>query len=99
MTIKLSFLGGDYMIPVCRDEISTCPAGTDFTPRLHVEIKFCPGNGEQFSTWHLFRFVYIFFEFFFVSMSVYEIENPKISIDLKMFCLSCLVSSGVYSFS
>ena len=61
---------------VCRDEISTRPAGADFTLRLHVEIKFHPGKAGQFSTWHLFRFVYIFFEFFFVSMSVYEIENP-----------------------
>ena len=25
------------MIPACRDEISTCPAETDFTLRLHVE--------------------------------------------------------------
>ena len=32
-------LGGDYMIQACRDEISTRPAETDFTLRLHVEIK------------------------------------------------------------
>ena len=63
------------MIPVFRDEISTCPAGTDFTLRLHVEMKFCPGKAGQFFTWHLFRFVCIFFEFFFVRMSVYKVEN------------------------
>ena len=28
------------MIPVCRDEIATGPAGADFTLRLHAEIKF-----------------------------------------------------------
>ena len=87
------------MIPVCRDEISLRPAGTDFTLRLHVEIKFRPGKERQFSTWHLLRFVCIFFEFFFVVMSVYEIENPWIFIDIKFFCLSCLVFSCVYSFS
>ena len=73
---ELELLGGDYMIPVCRDEISPRPAGTDLTLRLHVEIKFRPGKAGQFSTWHLFRFVCNFFEFFFVNMSVYEIENP-----------------------
>ena len=52
------FLVGDYIIPVCRDEISPRPAGTDLTLRLHVvEIKFRSGRAEQFSTWHLFRFV------------------------------------------
>ena len=74
-------LGGDYIIPVCRDEISPHPAGTDITLRLHVEIKFRPGKAGQFSTWHLFRFLCNFFEFFFVNMSLYEIENPYISID------------------
>ena len=58
-----SFLGGDYMIPACRDEISTGPAETDFTLRLHVEIKFRPGKAEQFSTWYLIRFGCIFFGF------------------------------------
>ena len=68
-------LGGDYMIPVCRDEISLRPAGIDLTLQLHVEIKFCPSKAGQFSICHLFRFVCNFFEFFFVIMSVYEIEN------------------------
>ena len=45
------FEGGDYMIPVCQDEISARPAGTDFTLRLYVEIKFRPGKAGQFSTW------------------------------------------------
>ena len=43
-------LGGDYMIPVCRDEISTRPAGTDFTLRLHGKTKFHPDKAGQFST-------------------------------------------------
>ena len=34
------------------------------------KVNFVP-EVEQFSTWHLF-----FFEFSFVSMSVYKIENP-----------------------
>ena len=55
------------MILVCRDEISPRPAGADLTLRLHVEIKFRPGKAGQFSTW---------LEFFFVNLSVYEIENP-----------------------
>ena len=38
------FLGGDYMIPACRVEISTRPAETDFTLQLHVEIKLRPGK-------------------------------------------------------
>ena len=29
---------GDYMIPVCPDEISTCPAGADLTVLLNGEI-------------------------------------------------------------
>ena len=69
-------LGGDYMIPVCQNEISTRPAGTDFILQLHAEIKFRPGKAGQFSTWYLFRFACIFCEFFIVSISVYEIENP-----------------------
>ena len=75
------------MIPVCRDETSPRPAGTDLTLRLHVEIKFRPGMAGQFSTRHLFRFVCNFFEFFSVTISVYEIENALISFDLIFFCL------------
>ena len=69
------------MIPVCLDKISRIPAGTDLTLRLYVEIKFRPGKTGQFSTRHLLRFVCNFFEFFFVTISVYEIENPLTSID------------------
>ena len=61
-------LGGDYMNPVCRDKISTGPAGTGFKLQLHGEIKFHPSKAGQLSTWYLFRFVYIFFQVFFVSM-------------------------------
>ena len=42
------------MIPVCRDEIPTHPAGTDFTLRLHGEINFHPGKAGQVTTWCLF---------------------------------------------
>ena len=68
-----NYLDGDYTIPVCRDEILTRAAGTDLTLRLHVQ--FCTGKVGQFSTWYLFRFPWIFCQFFFVSMPVYEIEN------------------------
>ena len=35
---RASELGGDYMILVCRDQISIRPAGSDFTLRLHGGI-------------------------------------------------------------
>ena len=60
-TFLVLTVGGDYMIPICRDEISTRPAGTDFTLRLHWGIKLHPGKVGQFSTWYLFRSAYIFF--------------------------------------
>ena len=41
-------LGGDYMIPVCRDEISARLAGTDFTLQLHGETKFHPDKAVRF---------------------------------------------------
>ena len=48
----------DYMILlVCRDEISTRPAWTDFTLRLYGEIKFYLGKMGQFPSWYLFKFV------------------------------------------
>ena len=70
-----------------QDEISPRPAGTDLRVRLRVEVKFRPDKAGQFSIWHLFRFVYNFFEFFFVTMSVYETENAWISIDFNFFLL------------
>ena len=73
------------MIPVCWDEISSRPAGTNLTIRLHEEIKFCRSKAGEFSTWHFLRFVCNFFPFFFVIMWVYEIENPYISTDLQFF--------------
>ena len=42
--------GGDYMILFCKDEISTRPAGTNFTLRLPGEISFHPGKGSRFPT-------------------------------------------------
>ena len=59
------------MIPVCRDEISPRLTEADLTLTLHVKIK-----AGQFCTWLLFKFVWNSFEIFFVTMSVYEIENP-----------------------
>ena len=52
-----SVVSHDYMIPVYQDEILTCPAGTDFIPRLHGEIKFHHDKERQFCTWYLFKFV------------------------------------------
>ena len=53
-------------------------SGWNFTPssrdRLDVEIKLGPVKAGQFSTWHLFRFACNIFDFFFVTMSVYETE-------------------------
>ena len=63
------------MIFACRDEISIRPAETDFTLRIHVEIKFHPGKAGQFSAWYLIRFTCIFFGFFFVTMSFYKTED------------------------
>ena len=60
------------MILAGRNEISTRPTREDFTIRLLVLIKFRLCRTGKFSTWYLFRFVCIFFEFFFVSMSVNE---------------------------
>ena len=68
------------MISACRNEISTRPAETDFHQRLHVEIKFRPGNAGQFSTWYLIRFACIFLGFFFVSMPFYKSENSAVCI-------------------
>ena len=42
------------MMSFCRNEISTRPAGTDFTLRLHEEINFHTGKLGQVSTWYLF---------------------------------------------
>ena len=89
------------MIPACQDEISTRPAQIDFTLRLHVEIKFRPGKAGQFCTWYLIILNIICMHFlwtFFVSISFYKTEDSQISIDLKIFYLSCLVFSCVYSF-
>ena len=70
--------------------------GWNFTPssrdRSHATITcgrviFRPDKVGQFSTWYLFRFVYNFFEFFFVTMSVYETENPWFSINFNFFLL------------
>ena len=73
------------MIPACRDEISTRPAETDFTLRLHVEIKFRPGKVGQFSTWYLIRFTYIFFGFFFASMSFTELKIHRLPVIKNFF--------------
>ena len=56
------------MIPACWNEISTRPAETDFTSRLHVEIKFRPAKAGQFSTCYFIILNIIcmhFLQFFF----------------------------------
>ena len=66
--------GGDYVIPICRGEILTRTTWPDFTLRLHPEIKPRPPPPlPQGGAAHHPAFVCIFFELFFVSMSVYEI--------------------------
>ena len=52
----------------CRDETWTYSAKTDFSLRLHGEIKFHSGRAGHFSAWYLFRLVFIFFYFSFVSI-------------------------------
>ena len=77
------------MIPASRDEISTGPAETDFTPRLHVEIKFGPGKTGQFSTCFLIilniicmHFLWIFlFLFFFCFFCKHIILQNRRFID------------------
>ena len=46
--LQVKQYGGDYMIPFSQGEISTSPAGTDFTQRLHGEINFYHGKAGQF---------------------------------------------------
>ena len=72
------------MIPAFRGKILTRPAETDFTQRLHVEIKFRPGKTGQFSTWYLIRFACIFFGFFFASMSFTKLKIHRFPV-IKIF--------------
>ena len=92
--LKFAFIiGGDYMIPACRNETSTRPAETDFNSRLNEEIKFRPPKTGQFSTCYLIilniiicmHFLWFFFFFFFVSISFYKTEDSQISSDLNFF--------------
>ena len=50
MVFSKYVLGGNYMIPVCRDDISTSPARIDFTVRLHEEVKLHLDKIGRFST-------------------------------------------------
>ena len=43
-----SVLGGDYMIPSCRDEISTRPAETEFTLRLMWKLHSALARRDSF---------------------------------------------------
>ena len=69
------------MIPTCRDEILTCPAETDFTPRLHAEINFRPGKTGQFSTCyiiilHINMYAFSLYFFFFCKhIIIQNLEN------------------------
>ena len=59
------------MNPVCLDEVSTRPAGADFTLRLHREINFILARRNNFSPGFYLDW-YIFKKFLFGRMSVYE---------------------------
>ena len=61
LPIKAEGWGGDYVIPVSKEEILNCSAETDFILGLYEEI-------ENFSTWYLCEFFHSFLEVFFVSM-------------------------------
>ena len=50
MVFSKYLLGGNYMILVCQDEISTGPARIDFTVRLNEEVKLHLGKMGQFPT-------------------------------------------------
>ena len=52
------------------------------------KLNFVPARWDSFPPDILFKSVCNFFGFFFVTVSVYEIEIPLIFIDLKFFCLS-----------
>ena len=56
-SFEVHFLGCNYMILFCQDEISTSSAWTDFTLQLHGEIKFHSSKVGLFSTCNIFRFV------------------------------------------
>ena len=86
---------GDYMIPACRDEISTHPAETDFTLQLHVEIRFRPGKAGLFSTCYLIRFACAFFGFFSVSMLFYKTEDISQQIKRLDINKACTQESDI----
>ena len=75
MVFSKYVLGGNYMIPVCRDDISTSLARIDFTVQLHEEIKFhlgsfLPDICFDLYTFSLQTFVKIFINFFFSQIDV-----------------------------
>ena len=83
---ELLILGGDYMIPTSRDEISTRPAETDFILRLHVEIKFRSGKAGQFSTCYLIRFAFILQNWRFIDFHWFKIFLLELfSLQLCLF--------------
>ena len=60
------------MNPVCRDEVSTRPAGADFTLRLHREINFILARRDKFPPGFYLDLYTFFKKFLFDRMSVYE---------------------------
>ena len=69
------YLGGNYMIPVCRDEISTCTAG-QISPYDNMrKLNFVPARLDSFPLGICLDLYAISFNFFSVTMSVYEIKN------------------------
>ena len=43
-----NYLGGDWMLPVFRDEILTRPIGADFTLQIHGKSNCVPARRDSF---------------------------------------------------
>ena len=65
---KKSYCGGDYKIPACQDEISSCFSGTVFTLLLHAKITALKDNETENGMWGLKKL--LTFEFCF-TMEMY----------------------------
>ena len=88
-------LGGDYMIWLARMKFQFVQSG-QILPYHHVwKLNFISARQDSFPP-DICLALYASSLNFFLSMSIYKIENPQISIDLKIFCLSCLVFSCAY---
>ena len=64
------------MNPVCRDEVSTRPAGADFTLRLHREINFILARRDKFPP-GFYLDLYTFFKKFLFENSSIQKQTPE----------------------